>query len=121
MNKIFNSKSSGIVPGLRQAAKLKCRLSKRKAVVKGKLPFQNKGASGFSILELLIAMSITLVLLGITTAAFSGALRSRERETSRTDALTAAQAAINVMSREISNAGFGLTNNGIVIADSNSQ
>ena len=119
MNKIFNSISSGITPGSRQAAKR--RLLKRKAAVEGKLSFENGGASGFSIIELLIAMSITLVLLGITAAAFSGALRTRERETSRTDALTAAQAAINVMSREISNAGFGLTNNGIVIADSNSQ
>jgi type II secretory pathway pseudopilin PulG len=66
-------------------------------------------------------MTITLILLGVTATAFSGALQTRERETSRTDALTAAQAAINVMSREISNAGFGLTNNGIVLADSDSQ
>ena len=60
-------------------------------------------------------------LLGLTAVAMSSALSSRERETSRTDALTASQAALNVMSREISNAGYGLTNNGIVLADSDKQ
>ena len=81
----------------------------------------NRTEGGFSLVELLIAMSITLVLLGVVTIAFSGALRTRERESARTDALTAAQAAINVMSREISNAGYGLKNNGIVLADSNEE
>lgn len=76
---------------------------------------------GFSLLELMIAMTITLVLLGVISTGFAGALRVRERETSRSDALTAAQAAINVMSREISNSGFGLKNNGIVLADSGAQ
>jgi prepilin-type N-terminal cleavage/methylation domain-containing protein len=76
---------------------------------------------GFSLLELIIAMSIMLILMGLTAVSFSGALRTRERESSRTDALTAAQAAINVMSREISNSGYGLTTNGIVLSDSNSQ
>lgn len=84
-------------------------------------PRRNERMNGFSLLELLIAMSITLILLGITTAAFSGALSTRERESARTDALTAAQAAINVMSREISNSGYGLTTNGIVLADSDTQ
>ena len=85
------------------------------------LPSKNKQMGGYSLLELIIAMSITLILLGITTIAFSGALSTRDRESSRTDALTAAQAAINVMSREISNAGYGLADNGIVVADSNTQ
>lgn len=77
--------------------------------------------AGFSLLELLIAMSITLILLGIVTVGFAKALSVRERESAKTDALTAAQAAINVMSREISNAGYGLEYNGVVIADSNAS
>lgn len=77
--------------------------------------------SGFSILELLLAMTIMLVVLGLTATLFSRSLNRRSRESSRTDALTAAQAALNVISREISNAGYGLTNNGIVFADSNYQ
>jgi len=36
----------------------------------------------------------------------------------RSDALAAAQRALSIMSREISNSGYGLTDNGIVVADS---
>ncbi len=70
-----------------------------------------------------------LVLLGIVGELLTRSLGVRARESQRTDALTAAQAALNVMSREISNSGFGLTtsadariaSNGIVIADSNAK
>lgn len=86
----------------------------------------NKSA-GFSLVELMIAMTIMLVLLGLVSTLFSRALGIRARESRRTDALTSAQAALNVMSREIANSGFGLYAdsvtkkplNGIVIADSN--
>lgn len=74
--------------------------------------------SGFSLIELMIAMTITLVLLSLVTTLFSGSMSIRERESAKTDALTSAQAALNVMSREIANSGFGLTGNGIVSADS---
>jgi prepilin-type N-terminal cleavage/methylation domain-containing protein len=76
---------------------------------------------GFSLLELIIAMTITLILMAIAATLFSGALGTRARESRRTDALTSAQAALNVMSREIANSGYGLTNNGIVAADSGQQ
>ncbi len=73
-----------------------------------------------------VAMTIMLILLGITATLFSRVLGIRARESRRTDALTSAQAALNVMSREISNSGFGLYSdsttktplNGIVAADS---
>lgn len=73
---------------------------------------------GFTMVELTISMVITLIILGVAVAAFSGALGARERESSRTDALTSAQAALNILSREIGNSGYGLTTNGLVIADS---
>lgn len=82
---------------------------------------ENKTSSGFSIVELLIATTITLVILSLVSTLFSKSLSTRQRESSRTDALTAAQAALNVMSREISNSGYGLVDNGIVFADSNPQ
>lgn len=81
----------------------------------------NRSESGFTLLELLLAMSILLVMLGLVGSLFSRALTTRQRQSSRTDALTAAQAALNVMSREIANSGYGLTTNGIVYADSNVQ
>jgi prepilin-type N-terminal cleavage/methylation domain-containing protein len=91
-----------------------------------KNPKQRKHA-GFSLLELMIAMTIMLVLLGLVSTLFSGSLGIRSRESRKTDALTASQAALNVMSREIANSGFGLkdnsgtitANNGLIVADSN--
>lgn len=82
---------------------------------------ENKKSAGFSIVELLIAMTITLVVLGLASNLFSKSFSTRQRESSKTDALTAAQAALNVISREISNSGYGLITNGIVLADSNKQ
>jgi type II secretory pathway pseudopilin PulG len=81
----------------------------------------NKAVKGFSILELLIATTIMLAVLSMVATLFSRSLSTRQRESSRTDALTAAQAALNVISREISNSGYGLTDNGIVFADSTQQ
>ena len=81
----------------------------------------HKKAAGFSIIELVIAMVIVLIVLGLAGSLFSKSLTTSRRESSRTDALTAAQAALNVISREVANSGYGLTNNGIVLADSSQQ
>jgi prepilin-type N-terminal cleavage/methylation domain-containing protein len=81
---------------------------------------QNKTskAAGFSLLELIIAMSVTLVGLLIATTLLAGGFRVRGRENTRSDAIADAQRAINIMSREIGNSGFGLIKNGIVGTDS---
>lgn len=80
---------------------------------------QTKGAqsAGFSLLELMIAMTITLVVLGASSMLLSGAFNTRARENQKSDALADAQRAVNMMTREIANSGFGLSN-GIVDADS---
>jgi type II secretory pathway pseudopilin PulG len=87
---------------------------------------KNKKETGFSMAELLIAMIIMLVMMGIASTLFSRAIGVRARESRKADALTSAQAALNVMSREIANSGFGLhtnetADNGIVVADSNAN
>lgn len=79
-----------------------------------------KNSAGFSLLELLIAMTATLVMLGIATTALSTGFRIRDREESVTHAAADAQRALNIMSREIANAGFNLSTNGIVPGDSDS-
>jgi hypothetical protein len=56
--------------------------------------------------------------MGLAVNLFSKSLSTRMRESSRTDALTAAQSALNVISREIANSGYGLLNNGVVFSDS---
>ena len=74
--------------------------------------------NGFSLLELLIAMVITMALMTAASTLLANALRVRSRENQKSDALADTQRALNIMSREIGNAGFNLTNNGIVAADS---
>jgi len=79
----------------------------------------NKNASrGFTIIELVIAMAITLTLMVAATTLMANALRIRSRENQKSDALADTQRALNIMSREIADAGFNLTDNGIVGADS---
>lgn len=79
------------------------------------------GQRGYSLIELLTAMSISVLILGVAVAALTQALQMRARGASTTDAITSTQAALNVMSREIGNSGFGLTSNGIVVGDSDDR
>ena len=77
-----------------------------------------KANGGFSLLELLIAMVITMAMMTAATTLLANALRVRSRENQKSDALADTQRALNIMSREIANTGFNMTNNGIVAADS---
>ena len=74
--------------------------------------------SGVSLLELLIAMAITMTLMTAAATLLAGSVRMRNRENQKSDALADTQRAMNIMSREIANAGYNLTNNGLVTADS---
>ena len=78
----------------------------------------NKNNGGFSLIELLIAMAITMAMMTAASTLLANALRVRSRENQKSDALADTQRALNIMSREIANTGFNLTNNGIVAADS---
>lgn len=82
---------------------------------------KHQNNAGFSLLELLIAMSLTIFMMGIAATVLSTGFRIREREESVTDAIADAQRGLNIMSREIANAGFNLTTNGIIDNDSNSS
>ena len=73
---------------------------------------------GFSLLELLIAMVITMALMTAAATLLANALRVRSRENQKSDALADTQRALNIMSREIANSGFNMTGNGIVAAES---
>jgi len=85
-----------------------------------------RSVEGFSIIELLVAMTIMLAVMAIASSVLFRGFSIRQRETRTTDAMTSAQAALNVISRELANAGFGMyesadtkvPHNGIVIADS---
>jgi type II secretory pathway pseudopilin PulG len=81
----------------------------------------NSNEQGFSLIELMIGMGITLTIMAIAGALLSTSFNIRGRENRRTEALTAAQHALNSMGRDIANAGFGLKTNGIVSDDSDSS
>lgn len=81
-------------------------------------PNHKATSGGFSLLELLIAMAITIALMTAASTLLANALRVRARENQKSDALADVQRALNIMSREIANSGFNLSNNGIVAADS---
>ena len=83
-----------------------------------RLKTENSFDVGFSLIELLIAMSITLFAMMIGTSLLAGGFNTQRRENQRSDALADAQRSLNIMTREIANSGFGLTTNGIVAADS---
>lgn len=74
---------------------------------------------GFSLIELIIAMTVTIVIAGIASNLVAQSFRLRSREDVRSDAVADAQRALNIVSREIANAGFGLIDNGIVPGDTN--
>ena len=76
------------------------------------------GSEGFSLLELIIAMAITLVVMTMASTLIASAFRIRSRENQKSDALADVQRGLNIMSREIANAGFNLSTNGIVAAES---
>jgi type II secretory pathway pseudopilin PulG len=77
--------------------------------------------AGFSLLELIIGMSITLGIMAIAGAMLSGSFNIRRRENRRAEAISAAQHALNYLSRDVANAGFGLRKNGIVNEDSDAS
>lgn len=79
---------------------------------------KSKGEVGFSLPELMIAMSIVLVVMSLTSGLLTRSFNVRSRENQRSDALADAQRALNIMTREIANSGFGLSDNGIVAVDS---
>src|SRR5688572_11678498 len=77
--------------------------------------------AGFSIVEMIITMVIMLIIVGTVVTLFSRSLNTKSRESSRTDALTASQAALNVMSREIANSGYGTITNGMMSDSTNDR
>ena len=77
--------------------------------------------AGFSLIELIIAMALTLIVMGLASTLLAEAFGIRSREHTRVEAIADAQRALNILSREVANSGFGLTGNGVVAADSDAE
>ena len=78
------------------------------------------GTEGFSLFELIVCMTITLVIMALASSLVASAFRLRSRENQKSDALADVQRGLNIMSREIANGGFNLNTNGIVPEESGS-
>jgi Tfp pilus assembly protein PilW len=76
-----------------------------------------RGTEGFSIIELLIAMTVLIVMMVGASQLLMNSLGARTHENQKSDALSDAERALNIMSREIGNSGFGLDFNGLVATD----
>jgi prepilin-type N-terminal cleavage/methylation domain-containing protein len=72
------------------------------------------GQSGFSLIELLIGLSISLVLMATATSLLARSINIRRAEDQSTQSLADVQRALNLMTREITNSGYGLSTNGVV-------
>lgn len=89
--------------------------------------------AGFSLIELIIAVGVTLAVMTMASSFLAGSFRVRSREDQRSQAIADVQRALNIMTREIANGGYriptGLTyaaaggavavpKNGIISTDS---
>ena len=72
------------------------------------------GEAGFSLIELMIAMAVTLVLMTLASKVLMECFNIRTTQDSRSAAIADVQRGLNIISREVAGAGFGLTNNGVV-------
>jgi prepilin-type N-terminal cleavage/methylation domain-containing protein len=74
---------------------------------------------GFSLIELLIAMAITLVIMGLGSTLLATSFKIRNRENARTDSIADVQRGLNIMAREIAIGGYGFdpASNGLVVGD----
>jgi prepilin-type N-terminal cleavage/methylation domain-containing protein len=84
--------------------------------------------NGFSLIELVIAMTITLTIMGLSASLLASGFNVRSREDRKSDAIADVQRALNIMTREISNTGMKLpsglpavASNGIVTNDTDSE
>ena len=82
---------------------------------------RNTGCEGFSLIELMVALGVTLVIMVVAGRMLAMSMSVRTRENARIEAIGDVQRALQVMTREIGNAGLGLSNNGIHPTDSNAS
>lgn len=75
----------------------------------------NSPPNGFTMIELLVAMAVTVVVVGGAVVLFSDSLQTSNRTLRYSEVQTEARAAISQMSRDLSQAGTGVPLNGIPI------
>ena len=89
---------------------------------------RSQNQAGFSLLELIFAMTITVSVMGLASSLLAGAFHVRSREDRKSDGVADVQRALNIITREISNSGLKLptglgavSTNGVVGGDSDTD
>ena len=89
---------------------------------------RSNNQAGFSLLELIIAMGVTIGMMTAACTLLATGFRVRSREDRKSDAVADVQRALNIMTREIANSGLKLpgglpavSSNGVVANDSDSE
>lgn len=89
---------------------------------------RSNNEAGFSLIELIIAMGITVTIMTLSCSLLAAGFNMRSREDRKSDAIADVQRALNIMTREISNSGLKLPSslpaiagNGIVTNDSDTD
>jgi type II secretory pathway pseudopilin PulG len=84
--------------------------------------------AGFSLLEVIIAMGVTVTVMTLACTLLAAGFHMRSREDRKSDAVADVQRALNIMTREIANSGLKLpsglpqiASNGVVTNDSDNQ
>ena len=87
-----------------------------------------KSEAGFSLIELIVAMTVTITIMGLACSLLAGSFNVRAREDRKSDAIADVQRALNIMTREISNSGLkvpgglaAVATNGVVTNDSDNE
>src|SRR5687768_15143291 len=89
---------------------------------------RSNNQAGFSLIELIIAMGITVTIMTLSCSLLAAGFNMRSREDRKSDAIADVQRALNIMTREISNSGLKLPSglpaiagNGIVTNDTDTD
>lgn len=89
---------------------------------------RSNNEAGFSLIELIIAMGITVTIMALSCSLLAAGFNMRSREDRKSDAIADVQRALNIMTREISNSGMKLPSglpaiagNGVVTYDSDTD
>ena len=79
--------------------------------------FERRGESGFSLIEMILAMTVTLVIVGISFGLLAQSLNRKSRDDAEASASADANQAISWITQDVLNSGFGLTTNGLTVTD----
>lgn len=78
---------------------------------------QNQAQSGFSLVEMIVAMVVFMIIIGTIYGLLQIGLIDRNRASRRSDVLKNARAAMHLISRDALNAGLSYNKSGAIVPD----